>query len=215
MREPTHTCVSVPVPGLVAEAGALLDEQSSPAFPEVFRALTRDSWSLRTAVTRVRLSTLGLGPEDLRSVGSFRVLLAEASALTLGAEARGLAHDHRRAATLDHLLEMMEAGTLQVRAAPLAGWSPDFTVFESEQGPRAVLVGAHWFERPFAARGPALATLLGADAARRAAARHEETWQRAHDIGPALWSVLARARRRPGRRSSGDGPSPQPAPPPG
>ena len=97
---------------------------------------------------------------------------------------------------------MLEGGRLEVRSAPLGGWSPDFTVFVEEEGPCAVLTGFHAFERPYPHRGPALASLHGGDAARMAALSPQELWDAAHDVGPALWSILARADKRAARAVS-------------
>jgi hypothetical protein len=187
------------LPGLVPEQAILLDERHRPDFRDVFGALARRSSDIATAVTRVRLSTVDLGPEELGDLRSFRVLISEVNAHTLDAEAFGLLHRPRRAPNVRLLTAMLEEGRLAVRAAPLGGWSPDFTVFSLDTGPAAVLMGFHWFERPYPHRGPALASLHGADAARLARARHDELWDVAHDVGPALWSILARActRTRP------------------
>lgn len=184
------------VPGLVPCGGSLLDERSRPDFRDVFGALARRSTSIATAVTRVRLSTLDLGDDELVGVRRFQVVLAEMNALTLDAEARTLARLPRRADVLRGLARRLEAGTLEVRAAPLGGWSPDFTVFSDDSGPLAVLSGYHWFERPYPHRGPALAALHLGDAARLALRRHREVWGHAHDVGPALWTLLARADTR-------------------
>jgi hypothetical protein len=124
------------------------------------------------------------------------VLVAEMNALHLDAEARGLQADARRAPNLDRLRALLESGRLEIRSSPLGGWSPDFTVFTGPEGPRAVLIGFHSFERPYPHRGPALASVHGEDAARLAARRHEEAWVRAHDVGPAVWSILSKARAR-------------------
>jgi hypothetical protein len=35
----------------------------------------------------------------------------------------------------------------------------------------------------------------GAVAARLVARRHEELWERAHDVSPAVWNILSKARR--------------------
>lgn len=181
------------LPGLVPSTGALLDERRRPDFRDAFGALARRATAIRTAVTRVRLTTLDLSDGELAGVRSFRVVLAELNALTLDAEARTLARLPHRAAALRDLTARLESGRLEVRAAPLGGWSPDFTVFEDAGGPFAVLAGYHWLERPYPHRGPALAFLHTGDAARLAARRHEEVWEAAHDVGPALWSLLARA----------------------
>jgi hypothetical protein len=118
------------------------------------------------------------------------------NALQLDSEARGLQADPRRAPNAERLQGLLESGRLEIRSAPLAGWSPDFTVFSGPGGPTAVLVGFHSFERPYPHRGPALAAVHGEEAARLAARRHEDAWVRAHDVGPAVWSILSKARSR-------------------
>lgn len=183
-------------PGLAPEPAALLDERRRPDFRDLFGGLAADATEIRTAVTRVRLSTLDLGAAELAGVQRFRVVVAELNALHLDAEARVLLTRPGRAAAVRLLAGMLERGVLEVRSAPLGGWSPDFTVFSGRDGPAAVLLGFHWFERPFPHRGPALASLHGAEGAVLAARRHEELWERAHDVGPALWSLLARADAR-------------------
>jgi len=181
------------LPGLVPERAIFLDERHRPDFRDVFGALSRRSTEIVAAVTRVRLSTVDLGPEELKGLLSLRVLISEVNAHTLDAEVFGLLHQPRRAPNVRMLTAMLGEGRLEVRAAPLGGWSPDFTVFSEAAGPTAVLTGFHWFERPYPHRGPALASLHGADAARLARRRYDELWQAAHDVGPALWSILARA----------------------
>ncbi len=189
-------------PGLEPEPAALLDERVRPDFRDVFGRLTADATTIRTAVTRVRLSTLDLGAAELARVRRFRVVVAELNALHLDAEARVLLTRPARAAGVRLLAGLLERGILEVRSAPLGGWSPDFTVFSGEDGPTAALLGFHWFERPFPHRGPALGSLHGPAGARRAARRHDELWERAHDVGPAIWSLLARADAR-ARRMEG------------
>ena len=181
-------------PGLHQQPAILLDERSRPDFRDVFGALASDATDIATAVTRVRLGTMDLEESELARVEHFRVLVAEMSALQLTAEARGLVNDPRRASRLEMLKRLLESERLELRAAPLAGWSPDFTVFSGPGGPTAVLSGFHWFERPYPHRGPAFGSLHLEAAARRAAARHTELWDQAHDIGPAVWNILAKAR---------------------
>ncbi len=182
-----------PVPGLVPAPAFLFDERGRPDFRDVFGALSRRSTEVLAAVTRVRLTTVDLRAEEVRSLRRFRVLLCELSALRLEAEAHALAHLSRRAPNLRLFTGLLEEGRLEVRAAPLGGWSPDFTVFVDEGGPSAVLTGFHAFERPYPHRGPALASLHGKEAAALASRRHQELWEDAHDVGPTLWTLLARA----------------------
>jgi hypothetical protein len=183
------------LPGLVPSSATLLDERGRPDFRDVFGALAARSDRISTAVTRVRLSTLDLKPDELERIVHFRVLVAELNALTLDAEARLIQADQRRAPRIERFRKLLEEGRLEVRSAPLAGWSPDFSVFWNGPTPHSVLAGFHWFERPFPHRGPALAALHHGDAARLAAHRHEELWARAHDVGPAVWSILSKAER--------------------
>jgi hypothetical protein len=191
------------LPGLAVEGAALLDERARPDFRDVFGVLASRATDIAVAITRVRLSTVDLTERELGSVEHFRVLVAEMNALRLDAEARALQSDAKRAPNAEMLRRLLEAGTLEVRSSPLAGWSPDFTVFAGAGGPTAVLLGFHAFERPYPHRGPALAALHGATAARLAARRHEEIWERAHDVGPAIWSILSKARSRARSTASG------------
>lgn len=183
------------LPGLSAAPAVLFDERSRPDFRDVFRALVGGSVDVAVAVTRVRLATLELEESDLARLESLRVLVVELNALTLDAEARLIRADPRRASRVSLFRGLLESGRLEVRSAPLGGWSPDFTVFSHAGGPHAVLSGKHWFERPYPHRGPAIATVHFHDAARRAARRHAEVWDAAHDVGPAVWSILSKADR--------------------
>ena len=154
-----------------------------------------DAHRVDVALTRLRLSALDLRSVELRSLRRLRLLLAEVSSASLGAEAHAVLADPERGRSLRHLSELLERGLVLVRAAPLAGWSPDFTVFHGGDGPRAVLLGFHWLERPFPYRGPALASLHGPAGAALAGRRFDETWGRAHDIRPAVLGILERAGR--------------------
>lgn len=195
-----------PLPGLDPSPAIVFDERRRPDFRDVFGALARRSTDVVTAVTRIRLTTLDLGREELARLTSVRVLLCELSALRLEAEAHAVAHQPARSPNLRLLTNLLEDGRLQVRSAPLGGWSPDFTVFSDTTGPRWLLAGFHAFERPYPHRGPALAFLAGPEGARLAAARHHELWEAAHDVGPTVWTLLARAgrlARRGGAAASG------------
>lgn len=173
-------------------SGTLLDERTRPDFRDVFGTLACESAHIATAITRVRLTTVDLARSELRRVESFRVLLAELNALQLHAEARALEVDPKRAHNLALLLELLDEGRLAVRCAPLAGWAPDFTVFFDAGGPTDVMIGTHWFERPYPHPGPALVGLFAGQAAHLAAQRFAALWDRAHDVGPAVRGVLAR-----------------------
>jgi hypothetical protein len=182
--------------GLAYAPAGLFDERDRPDFRDVFGALAAGATDIATAVTRVRLSTVDLTAREMAGIEHFRVLVAEMNALQLDAEARSLQADARRAPNAELLREFLQAGRLEIRSAPLAGWTPDFTIFSGLEGPRSVLVGLHWFERPYAHRGPALGAVFGEEGARLAARRHAELWEKAHDVGPAVWNILSKARSR-------------------
>jgi hypothetical protein len=173
----------------------LLDERSHPDFREVYGWLLPRSVRLDVALTHIRLSTLDLGRRELDGVRSIRLLLAEVNAVQLDSEAHGVMLQEDKRETLFALSERLAEGVIEVRSAPLGGWSPDFSIFHDALGAAAVLIGPHWFERPFPHRGPAFAALHGADAAAGALRRFQETWERAHDIGPAVRGILERAER--------------------
>jgi len=193
------------LPGLCPSEAILFDERGRPDFRDVFGALARNAVDIATAVHRVRLSTVDLTRAEVLNVEHFRVLVAEINALRLDAEARGLQSDPRRAPNAELLRELLESGRMEVRSSPLAGWTPDFTVFSGREGPTAVLAGVHRFERPYPHRGPAFATVHGGDAARLGARRHDEIWERAHDVGPAVWNILSKAHSSTRRRSASSG----------
>lgn len=183
------------LPGLFLEPATLIAERGRPDFQDVFVEALRRSTDVAVAVTRVRLSTLDIEARDLERLESMRVLVVEVNALTLDAEARLIQADPRQASRVGLYRDMLESGRLEVRSAPLGGWSPDFTVFSGDGGPTAVLCGRHWFQRPHPHRGPALASLHFGRAARLAARRHGEVWDAAHDVGTAIWSILSKAER--------------------
>jgi hypothetical protein len=171
----------------------LFDERSRPDFREVYGDLMSQATHLDVALTHIRLSTLDLRPREVESVRSIRLLLAEVNAVHLEAEAYGIMLRSERIDVLRTFADHLANGRAEIRSAPLGGWSPDFSIFRGPSGPLAVLIGFHWFERPFPHRGPAFASLHGAEAARAALLRYEEIWGRAHDISPALLGILERA----------------------
>jgi hypothetical protein len=170
------------------------DEHSRPDFRAVYGKLLARSTQLEVALTSIRLSTLDLGQRELHGVTAIRLLLAEVSAVRLDAEAHAVMQRAEKRETLATLTSLLSLGVIEVRSSPLGGWSPDFSIFFEDDQPHAVVLGFHWFERPFPHRGPAFASVHGPDDARRAHARFDELWSRAHDIGPAVLGILERAR---------------------
>jgi hypothetical protein len=174
---------------------ALIQERARPDFQDVFVALARRASGILTAVTRLRLNTLGLTDDDLARLRHVRVIVSEVNAIQLDVGIRDMVRHREGPSEVELWTGMLERGILEIRSAPLGGWSPDFTVFVLPSGPSAVLLGFHSLERPYPHRGPALASLHGPPGARLAEIRHRELWEEAHDIGHAVWDLLRRARK--------------------
>jgi hypothetical protein len=183
-------------PGRRQLSSFLLDERGRPDFRDVFGALARRSTLILTAVTRVRLSTVDLSHEEVHRLKKMHVLISEVSAVQLDAEAKSLLLQPHRAPNVHLLTLLLEQGRLEVRSAPLGGWSPDFTVFYDDERPLALITGFHAFERPYPHRGPALLSVHGPEGARLASLRHQEVWKGAHEIGPVLRNLLVGAERK-------------------
>lgn len=146
-------------------------------------------------MTRMRLSTIDLSEEELAGLTAIRLVLAELRAVELDAEAHALMARPRARERLRRLERLLDRDLVRVRVAPLAGWSPDFSVFSHGDEPRGLLLGFHAFELPHPFAGPALGAHFGAAEAREALTRFEEIWARGHDVAPAIHSIFRRARR--------------------
>jgi hypothetical protein len=145
-----------------------------------------------------------LGSEELCSLRSLRLLIGEVSALDLSHDAETLASDPQRRSRLAMLAALLEEGRLQVRIAPLAGWAPDFSVFQPPTGSRAapiLMLGTHWFERPFPHPGPAFGVVMDGAQASAVLRRFDETWARAHEIHRPLRALMNEALGRTGERT--------------
>jgi len=179
----------------------LLDERSRPDFGDHYLRLLAEAEYVGVAASRIRLAGLQLDPMALASPTSLRVLLVELSGIALAMEAERLAEEPRARRRLAALVDLLDAGRLEVRSSPLGGWAPDFSVFQSRAGAHAALVGPHWLDRPFPHRGPALTSLHTGAEALRIRGRFNELWEDGHGVGDAVRSVLASALARcaPGR----------------
>jgi hypothetical protein len=174
----------------------LVDERSPTPFRTLFGKLLARSTHLDTAMLRVRLSGVDLSEGEVGGLRRLRLLVAEVNAQTLEEEAFALLADPERRENLTRVLGLLQTGRMELRSAPLAGWSPDFSVFSGEEGPLGVLVGLHWIQRPFPHRGPAWAASFGPEEAQRAGVRFQQIWEESHEIGPAIRRLLERATRR-------------------
>jgi hypothetical protein len=173
----------------------LLDERGRPDFRDVYGRHASVAATLDAAVRKVRLAGVTLGSREIGGVRRMRVLVAEMNALTLSGEAEAIGADPSRRQRLELLLQLFDEGRLAVRTAPLAGWDPDFTIFGRKK-PETLLLGPHWFERPYPHPGPAFGVVLSGDHARRAHARFEGLWSSAHDLRRPIEELIREAFRR-------------------
>lgn len=175
---------------------ALMDERNPKPFRRVFGELLTGSTRLDTAMHRVRLSGVDLSEGEVGGLERLRLLVAEVNAQTLEEEAFALLRDPDKQQNLARVLALLQSGRMELRSAPLAGWSPDFSVFSGPQGPRSLILGLHWIQVPFPHRGPAWAATFGPEEAKRASRRFQEIWEGAYEIGPAIRRLLERAIKR-------------------
>lgn len=178
---------------LIGISPQLMDERSSPSFRSLFGRLLSESTRLDTALSRIRLRAVDLSALEMQRLERLRILVGGIDAQSLEWEAQALAQDPGRSTFIERLATLLANERLFVRAAPLAGWAPDFSLFSNPEGPRALLLGPHWFQRPFPHRGPAWGCLFGSREAAVATSRFEENWAGAHDIGDAVRALLERA----------------------
>ena len=206
MEAPTPGCHSPPM-----APPSLLDDRSIPDFRDRYQALLSGAGEVAVALSRVRLAGLQLEAGELLSPKRIRVVVMELSGITLAMEADRLAEHPRARERVQALAGLLEAGRLQVRSAPLGGWSPDFSIFVPREtpGPAAstplwptLMVGPHWMERPYPHRGPALTSIHRGTDASRALARFEELWSVAHDVSSAVTGTLRSALQRGGGQGS-------------
>lgn len=172
-----------------APATDIIDEHAQPPFRERLGTLMRSSRHADFAVTRIRIAGIDLADEEIAGLVRCRVLVAQLNADTLAeaADAGMLRPEHRR--NLGVLLRFVDSGRLQLRAAGLGAWVPDFSVLRG--GRNALLLGAHYFGRPYPTVGPSFTCITDDDAlVRDAARRFEELWDDARDVLPAIRGTL-------------------------
>jgi hypothetical protein len=175
---------------------SLLVDRLRPDFPEIYATLLSRSRELNLAAWRIRLAGLHLNPGALLSLDRIRVVVGELDGQRLAAEAEGMVLSARRSGTVRALLKLLMEDRLLVRAAPLGGWSPDFSLFHGDRSSTTLLLGPHWLERPFPHRGPALASLHSGPEVDQVKERFEELWEGAHDVRAAVLRTLTEAARR-------------------
>ena len=173
--------------------GEVLDERAQPDLRVRFGLLALKSTEIAFAARHIRLAGVDLGADEAQGLVRIRVVLAELNSATFRADAECVMADPERRPVAERLSRLLANGGLQVRVAPMAVWTPDFSVFHRDGRAFAAIFGFHWFQRPFPESGPAFATVCGADGAELAGARFRELWSSAYDVTEAVGGMLDEA----------------------
>jgi len=165
----------------------ILDEAASPPLRLVIGSLLSRALHADVAVEHVRLAGLDLTAPELRRVRC-RLLIGRLDVEDLS----DLAVADPAANRLQAIGDFLESGRLEVRAAGLLRWRPDFAVFELPPPHGSVaLVGALYFTDAAVVGGPALTCALRAPvAAARLRRRFDDLWNQARDVGDVLHTEL-------------------------
>lgn len=173
----------------------LVDDRARPTFRERLGHALAGAAEADFAVARIRLAAIDLTDRETARVRRCRVLVGRLDAEALvrtGDQAPGGGAPAALRAFLD-------SGRLEVRAAGLEVWTPDFSILRGlRDAPHdaLVVVGAHYFARPFTNGGPAFTCMLaGREAADRATRRFEELWRKGYDVADIVREALARLGR--------------------
>lgn len=189
-----------PPPSPLSEADpswpVLLDERGRPDFRDLYGTLAERSTRFDVAIRKVRLSGMSLGRRELEQPTLIRLLLAEINVLTLSAEAESMAAVREGRRRLHLIRDLLAGGTVRLRSAPLGGWDPDFSVFWLRSEAPLVLIGPHWFARPYPHRGPALGSVHQGRAAARVGRRFDALWEDAHPVEGPVRRVMEDALAR-------------------
>lgn len=175
-------------------ASILLDDRSDPPLRAVLGSLLARASTADLAISRMRLDGLDLAGGELSSIRRCRVLLGRLDAQALeemmGGHERGPARRHH----LQHLRNFLASGRVEVRAAGVVTWNPDFSILGGLQAAPAStigLVGAHYFLRPYPIDGAAFTMVLtDAEPVRRLHERFDELWELGYDVGEVVRAAL-------------------------
>lgn len=166
----------------------LLDEATTPGMRVVLGTLLTRADHADVAMAQVRLAHVDLAELELRRVHC-RLLLGHLDVAALSALG---ADTPAAAARLRATARFLDSGRLDIRAAGLLRWKPDFSVFRLPPPQGAVaLVGAHYFSDPDVTGGPALTCVLRTSASvQRVQRRFEDLWTLARDVRDVVRAEL-------------------------
>jgi len=165
----------------------VLDEAAGPPLRLVIGSLLSRSVRAYVALEHVRLAAVDLTAPELQSVRC-RMLVGRLDVEALSE----LGAANQAAPRLHAIGDFLQSGRLELRAAGLLRWRPDFAVFDMPPPHGAVaLVGALYFSDAAVMGGPALTCVIrGAAAVERLLRRFDDLWSRAREVGDVLRAEL-------------------------
>jgi hypothetical protein len=174
----------------------VLDEAGVPPLRLVIGSLLSRAVAADVAIEHVRLAAVDLTAPELGHVRC-RILMGRLDVEALS----DLAVADRASRRLRHIGDFLQSGRLEVRAAGLLRWRPDFSVFQLPPPHGSVaLVGALYFSDAAVVGGPALTCVIRAPAAvTRLRHRFADLWSQARDVGDVLRAELAALGALPAR----------------
>jgi hypothetical protein len=193
----------------------LLDDRADPPLRALIGALLGRATTADFAISRMRLDGLDLGGGELDRLQRCRVLLGRLDARALE-ELMGGGHGPARQQHLRALGEFLASGRVEVRAAGVVAWNPDFSILSHLDGAPAnavALVGAHYFLRPYPIDGVALTTMHTTPASiAQLQARFDEIWEEGYDVGEVVRAALVHLTAELDEAGENSGPPADPAP---
>jgi hypothetical protein len=164
----------------------LFDEHYDPPLRQTIGRLLATARTADFAIGHVRLATLDLTESEASGMEHCRVMVGHLDAAALVSAGATPAH-------FRFLLAFAQSGRLEIRTAPHHVWNPDFSVFRGlPDGGSAVLLGAHYFGRPYPMFGLAFTCFMTQPSAVRSCVRRfEGLWNAGYDVLPVVIETLA------------------------
>ena len=164
----------------------LFDEHHDPPLRQTLGRLLATARTADLAINHIRLAVLDLTESEAGGLERCRVMLGHLDPTVLDPAAGGPAN-------IRVLRAFARSGRLEIRTAPHHVWNPDFSVFHGlPDGGSAVLLGAHYFGRPYPLFGLAFTCLMTRPSAVRSCVRRfESLWNAGYDVLPVVIDTLA------------------------
>jgi len=160
----------------------LIDERDALALRNLIGRLLSSAGQADIALSHLRLSGIDLDESEF-TVAKCRLMIGHFNASQVAS-----AHQSGM------LARIAESGRLEMRTAPHQVWNPDFSVFRGmDAGPDVLLVGAHYFGRPYPMFGVALTAVTTEPTdVHLAGVRFEQIWNAGYDVLPVIRDALHR-----------------------